>query len=115
MINKGGVCIVETNNVAYLKGIASLIFGGSNLDMELVDKYNLNSRTIKHPHVRFYSLRELNSLFRKAGFRILKSYAYNWGYPLSILRGKRKLQERFKRINFINRFKSHIIVLAQKL
>ena len=53
--NKGGVCVVETNNVAYLKD--NFLSGGSNLDFELVDKYNLNSRSIKHPHIRFYSLR----------------------------------------------------------
>ena len=102
--NQGGVCVVETNNVAYLKGIISLLKGGSNLDMDFVNKYSLKCRSIKHPHVRFYSLEEINSLFAKSGFRILKSYSYNWGYPLSVLRGKRKLQERFKRLNFIDRF-----------
>lgn len=115
MTKKNGFCVVETNNIAYWPGIYKLLVGGSNLDMELVDKYELNNPTIKRPHTRFYSLDEINMLFKKAGFRVTKSYAYNWGTPPSILKGKKKFLQQLKRVNFIDQFKSHIIVLAQKL
>ncbi|MBC8403444.1 MAG: methyltransferase domain-containing protein [Candidatus Marinimicrobia bacterium] len=112
---KDGVCVLETNNVAYLRGMVKLLKGTSNLDFDLIEKYSLNDITIKQPHIRFYSLFEINTLFEKAGFKIIKSYEFNWGYPPSIMQeSKSKLSAYIKRMNFIRKLKSHIIVLAQK-
>ncbi len=113
---KDGICVLETNNVAYLLGLLKLVKGASNLDFDLVNKYSLNEGTTKQPHIRFYSLSEITTLFEKAGFKILKSYAFNWGYPPSIMQAnKSKLFAYIKRINFFIKLNSHIIVLAKKI
>ena len=116
---KGGVCVVETNNIKYLGGILKMLVKDSNLAFELIDKYSLNDITIKQPHVRFYSKNELKSLFFKAGFKVIKSYDFNCEYPLEVFfQGSIKTLIRSlleKPIKVFPGFKSHIVVIAQKI
>ena len=115
LLKKGGTLILETNNVRWMVALAQLLGNGSNLDIELVDKYKLNDPTIKHPHVRYYSLRELSLLCEKAGLKIKAAYDFNWYYPPHLLSGKEKLKAIAKSvISQVPGFRSHILVAAEK-
>lgn len=117
LLKKGGICIVETNNIRWLARLAMMLIKDTNLDMELVEKYKLNDLTIKHPHTRFYSISEIETLFQKAGFKVLVKYDYNWYYPIPLfLRNADKLKGIAKKlISTIPGFRSHIIIMAEKL
>ncbi len=116
LLKKGGVCIMETNNVRGLYGIYQLLRGKSNLDFDLAKKYSLHKPTIKHPHIRFYSLEELVYMFQRAKFSIIKKYDLNWYKPLPYLINSGVLKK-IKQIilDLLPGFKSHIFIKAIKL
>lgn len=116
LLKPGGVCVVETNNVANIVGILKLFLKGrSNLDFELVERFQRDGYTTKHPHVRFYSLTELEYLLRKAGLGILSSESFSWKIPERLLKSF-SWQDKFRSMLFkcFPGRESHILVKARK-
>jgi len=116
LTKKGGIMVLQTNNIRWIGNIYRLFVKGSILDLEMVEKYVLNDRSIKHPHIRFYSLLELKKLLEKAGFKVLQAYDFNWLYPYEFILSKQKYKYLLKTIlSILPGFKSHIIVTGMKM
>lgn len=85
LLKPGGICVLETNNVANIVGILKLLLTRhSNLDFELVQRYEPGRYTTKHPHTRFYSLEELKYLLTKSGVVIENAQSFSWAIPQHI-------------------------------
>ncbi len=117
LLRRGGICVVETNNVRWLGRLLLMLKTGTNLDLSMVEKYKLDDLTIKHPHLRFYSLSEVETLFRKAGFAVRVKYDFNWYYPFSLYGVNIHMLKAMakKLVSVIPGFRSHIIIMAEKL
>jgi SAM-dependent methyltransferase len=120
-LNPGGVCVIETNNVHNINGILKLLLTqGSNLDFELIDRYQTEGYTTKRPHLRFYSIKEISCLLQKAGLLIEASYSFDWDIPRAMMRDKSLFAEGKYIIAgkilpaLFPRKKSHLIVKARK-
>lgn len=115
LLKPGGICVLETNNISDLFGLIKLFTRGSNLDPELCHSYDLHWQDVKHPHIRFFSIRELKNLFEKAGFRVQKAYDFNFFTPIKYLNSlKLKVIMGVKLLNMIPGLRSHIVLVAQK-
>jgi len=119
-LNPGGVCVIETNNIHNMNGIVKLMLSEeSNLDFELIDRYQTEGYTTKRPHLRFYSIKEIRCLLEKAGLKVEEAYSFDWDIPRAMLR-EQKASARAKNLArqtltaFFPRKKSHLIVKARK-
>ncbi|OGW69848.1 MAG: hypothetical protein A2036_01400 [Omnitrophica bacterium GWA2_50_21] len=117
LLKPQGVCIIETNNVANLIGILKLFLTReSNLDFELVERYSPGNYSTKHPHVRFYSMKEIEYLLRKTGFSVETSRAFNWSIPKQFFKTS-NLSEALRQVllKLIPGKQSHILLKGRKI
>jgi len=85
LLKPGGICVLETNNVANICGVLKLMFANqSNLDFEIAECYERDGYSPKRPHLRFYSLKELGRLLKKTGLEIEHSSSFSWSIPSEI-------------------------------
>ena len=116
LMKPGGVAIIETNDVANVMGIFKLFFTGySNLDFEFAECHIPGDYTVKHPHIRFYSLQEIAYMLKKSGLFIKKAESFSWGVPAKFKNGfywRETLREALYKV-FPHK-QSHILVKAEK-
>ena len=107
----GGSLLLTTNSVSFVGDIAKLVAGRHNV--EALEHSHVVSDSDWRPHIRLYTLAELEALVERAGFEVLEAryfdngnvYAGSRGLAMSALRG---LAGR------VPHLRSHVLVLARR-
>jgi len=113
-----GVAFFTTNNVAYLPGLIRLLWGETNLDVDIQTTSALVESEWRG-HVRFYSLNQLCSLMSYYKLDILDKGYFQMRVPKVVVSKAALMRWRLSRlldafVMCLPLYRSHIYVLAQK-
>jgi|GEM_PF-5845453 len=114
-IKLGGSIYLTTNSVSFIGDIIKLVLGRHNVE-EIQYSHILNDNKWR-PHIRLFTLPEVELLLQMAGFRTEKSYYFDSGGFGGIYTGIKGMSNSSIRIvaKVVPRLQSHIFVAATKM